>query len=334
MHRGDFPISLSVTTCATRAPSRNQRTPVLPAYTDLTPGYRQCAVVRRWPTVNAMLPVDRCPSPAMRAAMTLPFARIQTALSRMTADGATELRRRAITPTLAVHCHLNADTTLLANLADRATATGVEIRYTDPTTTDSRGGQLSENRVAQLADVPDWHWQSPGGRVEEGIQIYLGYQVEKALAQFEGLYGHTQVAHSDENPSEPVQDDFRLADWLRRQRLANVASTLRGLAEDDTVHGVLCAPPLPPLLDLRVDLAPLIPPAKDVDGAHPKTLNALLPFANLGKRDVVLSHIATAATTSPPLRALAAGLIVLATVNAAARQHPLALTSPAELDSP
>jgi methylenetetrahydrofolate dehydrogenase (NADP+)/methenyltetrahydrofolate cyclohydrolase len=54
----------------------------------------------------------------------------------------------------------------------------------------------------------------------------------------------------------------------------DIATALRGLAEDDAVHGVVLQTPLPSGVALE-DLAAEIPPHKDVDGANPLSLGRL-----------------------------------------------------------
>jgi methylenetetrahydrofolate dehydrogenase (NADP+)/methenyltetrahydrofolate cyclohydrolase len=55
---------------------------------------------------------------------------------------------------------------------------------------------------------------------------------------------------------------------------AEVHDVLTRLGEDDAVHGIILQTPLPAGADLG-DLAPAIPPAKDVDGANPASLGRL-----------------------------------------------------------
>jgi len=67
---------------------------------------------------------------------------------------------------------------------------------------------------------------------------------------------------------------------VRVERLADdasattVASTLRRLSADDTVHGIILQTPLPPGVD-GVAVAGDIAPEKDVDGANPLSLGRL-----------------------------------------------------------
>jgi methylenetetrahydrofolate dehydrogenase (NADP+)/methenyltetrahydrofolate cyclohydrolase len=53
-----------------------------------------------------------------------------------------------------------------------------------------------------------------------------------------------------------------------------IGTALRRLGEDDAVHGIILQTPLPTGVDVA-DLAPAIPPAKDVDGANPASLGRL-----------------------------------------------------------
>jgi methylenetetrahydrofolate dehydrogenase (NADP+) / methenyltetrahydrofolate cyclohydrolase len=55
---------------------------------------------------------------------------------------------------------------------------------------------------------------------------------------------------------------------------AEIHAVLTRLGADDAVHGIILQTPLPAGVDLG-DLAPAIPPAKDVDGANPASLGRL-----------------------------------------------------------
>jgi methylenetetrahydrofolate dehydrogenase (NADP+)/methenyltetrahydrofolate cyclohydrolase len=55
---------------------------------------------------------------------------------------------------------------------------------------------------------------------------------------------------------------------------AEIHGVLSRLGEDDAVHGIILQTPLPAGVDIG-DLAPAIPPAKDVDGANPASLGRL-----------------------------------------------------------
>jgi methylenetetrahydrofolate dehydrogenase (NADP+)/methenyltetrahydrofolate cyclohydrolase len=55
---------------------------------------------------------------------------------------------------------------------------------------------------------------------------------------------------------------------------AEIHGVLSRLAADDDVHGIILQTPLPAGIDVG-DLAPAIPPAKDVDGANPASLGRL-----------------------------------------------------------
>ena len=54
----------------------------------------------------------------------------------------------------------------------------------------------------------------------------------------------------------------------------DIRGTLRGLAADPTVHGVMLQTPLPPGVDFT-EVATAIDPANDVDGANPESLGRL-----------------------------------------------------------
>jgi methylenetetrahydrofolate dehydrogenase (NADP+)/methenyltetrahydrofolate cyclohydrolase len=55
---------------------------------------------------------------------------------------------------------------------------------------------------------------------------------------------------------------------------AEIHAVLNRLGADDDVHGIILQTPLPAGIDIG-DLAPAIPPAKDVDGANPASLGRL-----------------------------------------------------------
>ena len=53
-----------------------------------------------------------------------------------------------------------------------------------------------------------------------------------------------------------------------------IHGSVRGLAADPAVHGIILQTPLPPRVDVT-ETATAIPPAKDVDGANPESLGRL-----------------------------------------------------------
>jgi methylenetetrahydrofolate dehydrogenase (NADP+)/methenyltetrahydrofolate cyclohydrolase len=63
-------------------------------------------------------------------------------------------------------------------------------------------------------------------------------------------------------------------DVLRTGTAAGVTATLAQLADDPEVHGIMLQTPLPDGASLA-DLAGVIPPGKDIDGANPSSLGRL-----------------------------------------------------------
>lgn len=68
--------------------------------------------------------------------------------------------------------------------------------------------------------------------------------------------------------------DCRVLDLGARAGAEELQVTLRALAEDDSVHGIILQTPLPPGIEAAA-LAALIPPHKDLDGANPESLGRL-----------------------------------------------------------
>ncbi|WP_284741890.1 helicase associated domain-containing protein [Amycolatopsis sp. RTGN1] len=258
--------------------------------------------------------------------MSFPFNRVQTAIERFTAQGAIDLRRRGVTPLLGVLISY-ADDSFLAEVISAAHAAGVDVRCLDLDSQAQDNHRLPLQVQRELDTLGSaWEWDAGHARMESGLQAMLTHQMDAELTQFLALHGHSQPPCGYRAPG-PAEHGLALGAWVHKQRVGRVAGALAALTEDESVHGVICPPPLSHGLSLRSDIAPYLPVEKDVDGVHPTSLATLLPFPELSLDEVVLTQTATAALAPDPVRRLACALLVMATVAAAQRQHPHALTA-------
>lgn len=256
-----------------------------------------------------------------RVGMRIPCDHAQITLERVTAQRASELRRRDVMPQLGILVCSEGATSFLTEVTDAAHMVGVDIRCLNLTSHEPDDRQLPEHLQRQFDTLaPTWAWNDSPDRFAAGLHAALNYQIETEPEQAQSLPGHSQPPRGYHSPDTTCGSP--LDEWTHQQRIDIVASALRALTEDDSVHGVICAPPLPQDLSLRVDIAPYIPAAKDVAGARPDSLSALLPFPGLSGHDLVLTKLATEAAAPNAVRRLSCTLLALATVYAAHHQNP------------
>jgi hypothetical protein len=198
------------------------------------------------------------------------------------------LREQGVLPTLAVVLTPLADPSLdggMRALLDAATEVGVDLRVA--------------NALRPHPTGP----QSPGD---------LQRRADTAIEAYRGLNGQITLTPSS---AEPRQDGFQIGHWLALPPpTRELAEVIHLLGRDDTVHGIICPPPLPFEVVPR-HLIAFFPTHKNVDGVDlrywPRPLPGLigelpgLPLAD---------HLAD---PPGPLRALSIELMLAATLDSA-----------------
>jgi hypothetical protein len=138
----------------------------------------------------------------------------------------------------------------------------------------------------------------------------------------------------DQDRSFATFNATSLGHWMHSLKVRGLCGMLHTLASNNTVHGIILLPPLPPGLQARHDMAPFVPPGKDVSGLRTDSLQRLLPPSyplTVALDKGPLTDVFTDPTngTALPL-ARTAQVILDATVQAAARtsrHHPEGITA-------
>jgi hypothetical protein len=199
----------------------------------------------------------------------------------------------------------------LMDLADAAKRADVVIRHVEFTPSEDGRRFAAADELVNVDSGWTWNrsvqWRAALGNLQRAVNMPSPVD------------GHP--APSQEEPA--TASNSGLAEWIRKQRdrqVDSVRAALRPLVDDESIHGLVCPPPRPSGISLRRHLAPLIPVEKDVDGAHPESLAALLGAR--WNNEMILSDMAVHAkrlSDAGHISSAAVNMIVLATMNAALR---------------
>lgn len=242
-----------------------------------------------------------------------------TELNRQTRADAAYLRARGVTPTLGMLVTNHTSQLFLDEIAHAAHDAGVDLRVVnidDPSPLDPWKRPTEFQRLLERA----FRQEPPATGHTHLPPVGHHRPDERQRATHHDSTPDSQAAASPEHA--PINEFTRV--WLRARRLDRLRRAVRVLADDNTVHAIVWAPPFPGDPDTRAEISSLIPADRDVDGLQvDQNVDAeSSPAAFVASSTATLTETAANLYASDGVRNRARSLLLLGAVKAAKHRNP------------